>query len=81
MRLLLLTVLAGYVCSFAALSRDAIRRAEASNTEGYYFSVANGVVNWKIHATLRVIYSPLIFVDRFAGSGKSPASMPLDQLN
>jgi len=76
-----LVILLFYVGSYAVLSRRAFQRADETNAEGFYFVEPTSDVACRVHELCSIVYFPLIVVEQWLGTGRPPASSPLQGLS
>lgn len=70
-----------YVGFYAVLSRRAFQVADATNAEGFYFVEPNSDAACRLHELCSIVCCPLIFLDQWLGTGRPPASCPLQGLS
>lgn len=66
-----------YICTYFIASRIGFRESDSCNIKGFYFCSNNFLLN----DFCVVIYHPLIKIDCWIGTGKSPASRPMEGLD
>jgi hypothetical protein len=69
-----------YVVSYIALSRHGFYQANISRIQGFYFIFPHNDFSSVLNRFLVIVYWPLIVIDNAFGTGRSPATDPLDGL-
>ena len=76
-----LFAVAGSIGAYIALSRLGCAAADRSGVEGFYYCMPYGSpVCRYAQSGCRVLFWPLNAVDCYLGSGRAPASLPLEGL-
>jgi hypothetical protein len=80
LRVLLMTLAALliYVACYVSLSRQGFAKADAIELKGLWFSIPKDGKGWRRHHyTCVVVFSPLIVVDNFIGTGRPLVPEPI----
>lgn len=67
-----------YVVSYLVLSRRGYAEADLCSFKGFYYLTPSNTAVWRhVNYGLAILYWPLNRLDRFAGTGRAPASEPM----
>ena len=81
---LLLTMMVVYCGSYLLLSRQGFRAADQMNAEGFWFvqpRTKQGPWRFWLNEAGRIVYWPLVTLDRSLGTGHPPAGWPMEGLS
>ena len=70
-----------YAGAYLWLSRAGFSRADAHDTEGFYFVEVDSAETFRAHRTIAYVFYPAILVERVLGTGREPANERCGGLN
>lgn len=70
-----------YVLSYLIWSRVRIASADKQGIGGYYFVEPSTAARELAHIGCYIVYWPLVEIERRLGTGRQPASLPMDDLD
>jgi hypothetical protein len=76
-RVLAAVLMCAYIASYVGLSSAGFARADATDTEGYYFVEPVSPDTYRVHRRLSIFYAPAIAVERVLGMGRDVGKEPL----
>lgn len=81
-RIVLVTLLAGYLIAYLCVSRQGYRWADEHGAKGFFYAVPENTRRWEIlNGACEVLFWPLNQVDQLLGTGRSPSCPPLFDLS